>query len=50
MIMIDQRPPVIGMHAAPLAYFPVLAAVLGGYWAGLLAVRTVYLKFSQRWL
>ncbi len=40
----------LGMHAPPLAYFPLLAAVLGGYWATLLAVRAAYLRFSQRWL
>jgi Mg2+-importing ATPase len=42
--------PAIAMHAPPLVYFPVLAAVLGGYWALLLAVRSAYLKSGQRWL
>jgi Mg2+-importing ATPase len=41
---------VLAMHAPPLAYFPLLAALLGGYWAALLAVRAVYLRFSPRWL
>jgi P-type Mg2+ transporter len=42
--------PAIAMHAPPLAYYPLLTAVLGGYWAVLLAVRAAYLKLSQHWL
>jgi Mg2+-importing ATPase len=42
--------PAIAMHAPPLAYFPLLAAVLGGYCAVLLAVRSFYVRSSQRWL
>jgi P-type Mg2+ transporter len=40
----------LAMHAPPLAYFPPLAAVLGGYCAMLLATRAVYVKSRQRWL
>lgn len=42
--------PALGMHAPPAAFFPVLAAVLGGYGAVILAVRTVYLRVGPRWL
>jgi P-type Mg2+ transporter len=40
----------LGMHAPPPVFAPLLAAVAGGYWAALLAVRAAYLRFSQRWL
>jgi Mg2+-importing ATPase len=42
--------PAIAMHAPPLVYFPLLAAVLGGYCAVLLAARAAYVKSRQRWL
>jgi hypothetical protein len=42
--------PAIAMHAPPLAYLPLLAAVLGGYCAVLLAARSFYVKSSHRWL
>jgi Mg2+-importing ATPase len=42
--------PALGMHAPPAAFFPVLAAVLGGYGTVILAVRTVYLRAGPRWL
>jgi P-type Mg2+ transporter len=42
--------PAIGMHAPPVSFFPLLAAVLGGYCAVILAVRTAYLRVSPRWL
>src|ERR1039457_6060059 len=35
--------PALGMHAPPAAFFPLLTAVLGAYFAVILAVRTAYL-------
>jgi hypothetical protein len=42
--------PAIGMHAPPMAFFPLLAAVLAGYCAIIMAVRAVYLRAGPRWL
>jgi Mg2+-importing ATPase len=42
--------PAIGMHAPPLAYYPLLAGVVAAYWTALHAVRAAYVKVSQRWL
>jgi len=42
--------PAIGMHAPPMAFFPLLAAVLAGYCAIIMAVRAVYLRACPRWL
>jgi Mg2+-importing ATPase len=42
--------PAIAMRTPPLAYYPLLAAVLSGYCAVLLAVRSAYTKSRQRWL
>jgi Mg2+-importing ATPase len=42
--------PAIGMHAPPLSFFPLLAAVLAGYCAIILAVRAAYLRACPRWL
>jgi Mg2+-importing ATPase len=40
----------VGMHAPPTAFYPLLAAVLSGYCAAILAVRAVYCRVSPRWL
>jgi Mg2+-importing ATPase len=42
--------PAVGMHAPPVSFFPLLVAVLGGYCAVIVAVRTAYLRASPRWL
>jgi Mg2+-importing ATPase len=42
--------PAIAMHAPPPAFFPLLAAVLAGYCALILAVRASYRKSSAPWL
>jgi Mg2+-importing ATPase len=42
--------PELHMHALPLAYFPLLAAVLGGYCAATAAVKTRYLRTRAPWL
>jgi Mg2+-importing ATPase len=42
--------PALGMHAPPMAFFPLLVAVLGGYCAVILAVRTAYLRVCPGWL
>jgi P-type Mg2+ transporter len=42
--------PAIGTHAPPMAFFPVLAAVLAGYCAIIMAVRAAYLRTCPRWL
>jgi Mg2+-importing ATPase len=42
--------PALGMHAPPAAFFPLLTAVLGAYFAVILAVRTAYLRAVSRWL
>ena len=40
----------IAMHAPPAGFFPLLAAVLGGYSVLLLGTRAAYRKASRPWL
>ena len=40
----------LALHAPPPGFFPLLAAVLGGYGALLLATRAAYRKTSAPWL
>ena len=41
---------ILGLHALPLAYFPLLAVVLVGYCAATIAVKSVYLARTACWL
>ncbi|HUK67798.1 MAG TPA: cation transporting ATPase C-terminal domain-containing protein [Streptosporangiaceae bacterium] len=40
----------LNMQALPLSYFPMLAAVLGGYCAATLAVKACYMRSAAPWL
>jgi uncharacterized membrane-anchored protein len=39
----------LALHAPPAGFFPLLAAVLGGYFALLLVARAAYRKASTPW-
>ena len=42
--------PVLHMRALPIAYFPLLAAVLCGYCAATIAAKACYLRTRSPWM